>query len=123
MLTKQEAIKKYGWEEIWSFNNGDWSYYDEDDYDHLMRQIDGKWIELTEGIKTWEVHSHDNGDWSYEDEDGWEHLMRFIGGKWVELTEGMKVTDVWPAYGNDDWRYKDEKGEWRDVKFDASQYK
>jgi hypothetical protein len=87
-----------------------------------MRKIDGKWIELTEGIKARKVWSWQNGDWSYYDANNWDHLMRQINGKWVELTEGIKAKDAW-LYGNGDWGYNDEEGRRHRVKFDLSKYK
>jgi hypothetical protein len=87
-----------------------------------MLEIDGKWIELTEGIKTKCIRLYENGDWSYYDEDDWEHLMRQIEGKRIELTEGIKAKYV-DSCENGDWIYRDEKGNWHDMKFDLSKYK
>jgi hypothetical protein len=80
-ITKQEAIEKYGKNKVWSYGNGDWSYYDEDDWVHLMRKINGKWIELTKGIKTRDVGSWQNGDWSCENEKDEWHNVKFDNPK------------------------------------------
>jgi hypothetical protein len=107
VITKDEMITKYGKDKVWSWPNGDWSYYDADNWEHLMRQIGGKWVELTEGIKAKWIWFYKNGDWSYKDGDDWKHLMREINGKWIELTDGIKAKCVC-SYENGDWRYDDE---------------
>jgi hypothetical protein len=49
-----------------------------------MRKINGKWIELTKGIKAREVWSCKNGDWGYEDEhDEWRDV-KFDASKYKE---------------------------------------
>jgi hypothetical protein len=115
MLTKQEAIAKYGEKNVWECNNGDWAYRDDEKWMHLMREINEQWVELTEGIKTKCIGSWPGGDWSYYDEDDWEHLMRQIDGKWVELTKGIKTRDV-GSWQNGDWSCENEKDEWHNVK-------
>jgi hypothetical protein len=91
MLTKQEAIEKYGRNKVRSFKNGDWAYSDDENWEHLMRKINGKWIELTEGIKTWEVYSYENGDWEYKDENGWWHDVKFDASQYKEKPDECRA--------------------------------
>jgi hypothetical protein len=68
LLTKQEAAAKYGSLIIDVHKNGDWSYRDHGV--HLMREIDGKLIELTQDVDAADVETYDDGDWGYQDWDG-----------------------------------------------------
>jgi hypothetical protein len=112
----------YG-ENVWSYDNGDWARKDENKYCHLMRLVNGQWIELTENIKATWVGLYPNGDWVWEDKDGYYHLMRIVNDKWIELTKDMKVvyieeinngvyqiinTEIW-ILQNSEWKYKDKQ--------------
>jgi hypothetical protein len=124
LITKEEAIERYGELNVWEFENGDWGYYDEDDYEHLMRKIDEKWVELTEGIKAREVWSCKNGDWRYADENGKRHRVKFDLSKYKteqkDIPSGNLITkeEAIAKYGEDsvwswpggDWGYYDADG-------------
>jgi hypothetical protein len=80
-----------------------------------MREVNGEWVELTEGKKCRCVFSYPHGDWMWKDEDKHWHFMRKINGEWIELTEGKKCRCVW-SYPNGDWDWRDEYGGWHEVK-------
>jgi hypothetical protein len=85
-ITKEEAIAKYGKDNVWSFGKSEWAYRDAKKWVHLMRFIDGKWIELTKGIKAREVWSYDwdrkKSDWGYEDQNRERHKIKWDGSKY-----------------------------------------
>lgn len=54
---------------VFSYDNGDWAWMDEDEHLHLIRNG----VELTKGIKAKDVHSYDNGEWKWKDEAGKWH--------------------------------------------------
>jgi hypothetical protein len=114
-MTLKEAIAKYGEDNVWKYSHGDWKWKDEDNYWHLMRFVDGQWIELTKELKATGVYSYPNGGWAWKDEDNYWHLMRFVDGQWIELTKELKATGVY-SYPNGGWAWKDEDGEWHERK-------
>ena len=57
-------------------DNGDWLYKDRDNYWHLFRFENNKYIELTKNVNALYLTLYNNGDWSYVDDDGYEYLFR-----------------------------------------------
>ena len=81
------------WKKVYSYNNGDYKYKDENEVYHLIRN--GK--EIAKGVR---VYSYNNGDYKYKDRNCVEHLIR--NGK--EIAKGKWVY----SYPNGDYAYKDE---------------
>ena len=76
--TKRQAAEYLGIPEykiltFHEFQNGDWSYCDRNNHEHLYRFIDDQWIELTENILAMWVDSYPDGGWEYKDEKGFHH--------------------------------------------------
>ena len=96
---------------FYKIDNNNWTYEDEEGYEHLFRRSNNKWIELTENVKAKSVRCFSDNDWYYIDQEGFEHLFKKINGKYIELTKGIEAVHVW-FYPNEDWAYYNTKGEW-----------
>lgn len=98
----------------WSYPNGDWIYMC-DGYCHLIRMVDGEWVELTKGLRCLWILTYPNGDWEWQDDDDYWHPMHETDGEWVSLPKSFANT-FGTSYPWIDWKVMDEDGNWHKVK-------
>ena len=103
ITNKKQASKFLGIKEneilnFCKYPNGDWKYCDRIKHEHLHRNIDDEWIELTKNVEA-----------LFDKDKYYCHLFRKIDNEYIELTKDINATDVW-SYDNGDWMYEDEDG-------------